>query len=112
MTWTLLGQLTGTWNTTIRDAALDAIPILEQLGITAAPAAARITTLKALHERAAAAGITITGITNQIPRKDGKQDDTPEIANLKTDTAISPQTTPNHDARPKCLNVRFRHSRL
>jgi hypothetical protein len=90
MTWTLLGQLTGTWNTTIRDAALDAIPVLEQLGITAAPAAARITTLKALHERAAAAGITITGITNQIPRKDGKQDDTPEIANLKTDTAISP----------------------
>jgi Rhodopirellula transposase DDE domain len=109
MTWTLLGQLTGTWNTTIRDAALDAIPILEQLGITAAPAAARITTLKALHERAAAAGITITGITNQIPRKDGKQDDTPEIANLKTDTAISPQTAPDHDACPKCLYVRFRH---
>jgi hypothetical protein len=73
MTWTLLGQLTGTWNTTIRDAALDAIPILEQLGITAAPAAARITTLKALHERAAAAGITITGITNQIPRKDANR---------------------------------------
>jgi hypothetical protein len=80
MTWTLLGQLTGTWNTTIRDAALDAIPVLEQLGITTA-GAPPITTRDALHQHATAAGIAINGITSQPPRKDDNQDDTPETAN-------------------------------
>jgi hypothetical protein len=81
MTWTLLGQLTGTWNTTIRDAALDAIPVLEQLGITAAPGSPRITTRSALRQHATAAGITITGTTSQPPGKDGNHHDTPETAN-------------------------------
>ena len=81
MTWTLLGRLTGTWNTTIRDAALNAIPILEQLGITADPATPPITTPGALREHATAAGIAITGITDQMPRKDDNQDDTPGTAN-------------------------------
>jgi hypothetical protein len=39
-----------------------------------------------------------------------RRDDTPEIANLKTEEAISPQSTPSHATRPKCLNVRFRHN--
>jgi Rhodopirellula transposase DDE domain len=80
MTWTLLGRLTGTWNTTIRDAALDAIPVLEHLGITAA-GGPPITTRDALRQHAAAAGITINGITHQAARKDGNQHDTPETAN-------------------------------
>jgi hypothetical protein len=100
MTWTLLGRLTGTWNTTIRDAALDAIPVLEQLGITAAPATPRTTTLDALREHAAAAGITITGITDQIPHKDDNHHDTPGTAKLKTDAAISPVRTPGIGAGP------------
>ena len=95
MTWTLLGRLTGTWNTTIRDAALDAIPVLEQLGITADPATPRITTPGALRQRATAAGITITGITDQPPRKDEDQNDTPGTAKLKTDASHSPEGTPD-----------------
>ena len=95
MTWTLLGQLLGTWNTTIREAALDAIPVLEHLGITAAPGTPRITTLSALHEHATAAGITITAITHQATQTKTKTDDTPEKAKLKTDAAIATENTPN-----------------
>jgi hypothetical protein len=95
MTWTLLGQLLGTWNTTIREAALDAIPVLEHLGITAAPGTPPVTTLSALHEHATAAGITITGITHQITQTGTKTDDTPEKVKLKTDAAIAPLGTPN-----------------
>lgn len=79
MTWTLLGQLTGTWNTTIRDAALDAIPVLEHLGITPA-GTPPITNSNALHQHATAAGITINRVTHP-PRKDRNHDNTPETAN-------------------------------
>jgi len=34
------------------------------------------------------------------------------MANLKTGEAISPLTTPDHDARPKCLNVGFQALRV
>jgi hypothetical protein len=67
MTWTLLGQILGVWNTTIRDPAIRTIPILEEHGITAAPGTPRITTLAALREHAAARGIPVTGITTANP---------------------------------------------
>lgn len=79
MTWTLLGQVLGVWNTTIRDPAIRAIPILEEHGITAGPGAPRITTLSALREHAAARGIPVTGITAANP-DNPHQDDTPQTA--------------------------------
>jgi hypothetical protein len=61
MSYTLLGQVFGVWNTTIRDAVLPVIPLLEQHGITR-PAGPRIKTLTQLRELAAARNITINGI--------------------------------------------------
>jgi hypothetical protein len=117
MTWTLLGRLLGTWNTTIRDAALDAIPVLEQHGITAAPGTPRITTLSALREHAANAGVTITAIAHQATQTGTKTDDTPEKAKLKIDAAISTLSTPNgvgvrYAQRPDCDIYRYFDQRL
>jgi hypothetical protein len=38
-----------------------------------------------------------------------RRDDTPEMANLKTDEAYTPETTPNNLAASKCLKFSFRH---
>ncbi len=91
MSYTLLGQVFGVWNTTIRDAVLPVIPLLEARGITG-PAGPRIKTLTQLRELAAARNITITGITGSP--------DTPETSNLKTDEAIRAQTTPGDHGPP------------
>jgi hypothetical protein len=81
MTYALLSQVLGVHNSTISEAAGRIIPLLENHGITAAPPGTlRITTITQLRERAAAAGITITGITPQAARTGAYQPDTPETA--------------------------------
>jgi Rhodopirellula transposase DDE domain len=83
MTYALLSQVLGVHNSTISEAAGRIIPLLENHGITAAPPGTpRITTITQLRERAAAAGITITGITPQAAPTGAYQPDTPETANL------------------------------
>ena len=61
MSYTLLGQLFGVWNTTVHDAVLPLIPLLEARGITG-PADPRIKTLTQLREHAAARNVTINSI--------------------------------------------------
>jgi hypothetical protein len=81
MTYALLGQVLGVHNSTISEAAGRIIPLLENHGITAAPPGTpRITTITQLRERAAAAGITITGIAPQAAPTGAYQPDTPETA--------------------------------
>ena len=81
MTYALLSQVLGVHNSTISEAAGRIIPLLENHGITAAPPGTpRITTITQLRERAAAAGITITGITPHAARTGAYQPDTPETA--------------------------------
>jgi hypothetical protein len=62
MSYTLPGQLSGVWNTTIRDAVLPVIPLLEPHGITPCDGRSHIKTLTQLRELATAQGITITGM--------------------------------------------------
>jgi hypothetical protein len=38
-----------------------------------------------------------------------RRDDTPEMANLKTDAAYTPESTPDDLAGSKCLKFKFRH---
>jgi len=66
MSYTLLGQLFGVWHTTVRDAVLPLIPLLEPHGITG-PAGPRVKTLTQLLELAAAQAITLTGTPPQNP---------------------------------------------
>ena len=79
MSYTLLGQLFGVWHTTIRDAVLPVIPLLETCGITPSDGGPRIRTLTQLHELATARNITI----NRMPctRTEPGTHDTPETAN-------------------------------
>jgi hypothetical protein len=77
--YTLLGQVFGVWHTTIRDAVLPLIPLLEARGITPSAGAPRIKTLTQLQEHAAAQGITING-TPRKPEHD-QPCDTPETTN-------------------------------
>src|ERR1700723_3368316 len=57
----LIGTLLGVDESTISLATTRITPILEHQGITITPAGTRIATLSALHEYAAAAGITLPG---------------------------------------------------
>jgi hypothetical protein len=59
ITYHVLSQLLGAHHSTIRLAASRITPLLEQHGITGQHGRARITTLAALRQHAAAAGITI-----------------------------------------------------
>ena len=57
----LLGQLLGVDESTISLATCRVAPLLKQQGITITPAGTRVSTLSALREYAAAAGITLPG---------------------------------------------------
>lgn len=59
MTWTLLSQVLGADRSNITLAVQRALPLLEQHGITADPAAPRMSSLTQLREHAAKAGIDI-----------------------------------------------------
>jgi len=79
MSYTLLGQLFGVWHTTIRDAVLPVIPLLETRGITPSHGGPRIRTLTQLHELATTRNITINGMP--CTRTEPGTHDTPETAN-------------------------------
>jgi hypothetical protein len=79
-TYALLSQLLGVHPSTISEAVARIIPLLEEHGITPAPASPRITTLAQLRDHAAAAGITLAAIPDQPPRKPAHHHDTPETA--------------------------------
>jgi hypothetical protein len=67
MTYALLSQVLGVDASTISVAVRRIIPLLEEHGITPDPARPRTPGTARLRERAAAAGITITGMTPQTP---------------------------------------------
>jgi hypothetical protein len=81
MTYYLLSQLLGAHDSTISLAAGRITPLLAEHGITPQAGGTRISTLDQLREHAAAHGITITGITSQVPRQGAYQDDTPKTVN-------------------------------
>jgi hypothetical protein len=91
MTWALLGRLLGVHPSSISDPARWAIPVLDDHGITAQPGTPRITTTVRLLEHAAAAGITLPGITLTREENGRTQEDpdTPKTANLKNDGSIT-----------------------
>ena len=78
--YTLLGQLFGVWHTTIRDAVIPIIPLLQARGITPSADGPRIKTLTQLRELAAAQGITIN-VTPPLTRTKPGTRDTPKPAN-------------------------------
>jgi hypothetical protein len=96
MPYRLLSDLLGAHESTIALAAGRIIPLLEQHGITRDTGTPRIASPDRLRARAAACGVTINGITQQTARKGEYQDDTPEIANLKTDAAIRSKKFRDH----------------
>ena len=83
----LLGELLGVHESTISQAVSRINPVIQPHGIIPATAGPRINTWARLRDHAAAHGITINGITGQIPHNSGHQDDTPETADLKTDAS-------------------------
>ena len=80
MPYQLLSEVLGAHSTTISLASSRIIPLLREHGIAAQPGHARIATLAQLRHHAAAAGITINGITGQETQHAQYQDDTPETA--------------------------------
>ena len=81
MPYRLLGELLGAHQSTISQAVSRINPVLAPHGITPAAGGPRISTRARLRDHAATSGITINGITAQLPHDDGNQNDTPEIAN-------------------------------
>lgn len=103
MPYRLLSELLGAHDSTISLGVRRITPILGQHGITPAAGGPRITTVTGLRDHAAACGITINATTGQKPHKGDYQDDAPEMANLKTDAALTGLKF--RDDIPVCVRV-------